>query len=156
MSVHFRKTQKAARCLFLYFACWCVVGALPQTPPAEPEEGRLIMANRERNVRLEIKVTEEEAAKIKENMTMTGTTNFSLYARKMLLDGYVIKVDFSELRGVTSGLGQIARNLYQIAKRANETRSVYASDLEEVRRAYYQDFAKLKEQVTKAIKTVGK
>lgn len=114
------------------------------------------MANRERNVRLEIKVTEEEAAKIKENMTLAGTRNFSLYARKLLLDGYIVRLDFSELKEVSAPLGQIARNLYQIAKRANETNSIYADDLEDIRKAYYKDFAELKRRLLRFIKTVGK
>lgn len=114
------------------------------------------MAKLEREIRLTVRVTPEEEAKIKENMTLTGTNNFSLYARKLLLDGYIVKVDFTELKEVSAPLGQIARNLYQIAKRANETRSIYADDLEDVRKAYYKDFAELKERLIKLIKTIGK
>jgi hypothetical protein len=114
------------------------------------------MSKHEREVRLTVRVTEEEAEKIKENMALTGTSNFSLYARKMLLDGYVVHLDFTELKEVSAPLGQIARNLYQIAKRANETRSVYAEDLEDIRKAYYNDFAELKERLIKLIKKVGK
>ena len=114
------------------------------------------MANLEREIRLTVRVTPEEAAKIKENMTLTGTNNFSLYARKLLLDGYIVKLDFSELKEISAPLGQIARNLYQIAKRANETRSIYADDLEDIRKAYYKDFADLKERLIKLIKTIGK
>lgn len=114
------------------------------------------MANRERTVMLRLMVTPEEAEKINENMTLTGTTNFSLYARKMLLDGYIIKLDFSEIKEVSTPLGQIARSLYQIAKRANETRSIYADDLEDIRKAYYTDFAELKERLVKLIKKTGK
>ena len=114
------------------------------------------MANRERTVMLRLMVSEKEAEKIKENMTLTGTNNFSLYARKLLLDGYIVKVDFTELKEVSAPLGQIARSLYQIAKRANETRSIYADDLEDVRKAYYKDFAELKERLIKLIKTIGK
>jgi len=66
------------------------------------------MANRERTVTLRVMVTEEEAAKINENMTLTGTSNFSLYARKLLLDGYIVRVDFAELKEVSAPLGQIS------------------------------------------------
>lgn len=113
------------------------------------------MANLEREVRLTVRVSEEENKKIKENMTLTGTTNFSLYARKLLLDGYIVKLDFSELKEVSAPLGQIARNLYQIAKRANETRSIYADDLEDIRKAYYKDFAEIKERLVKMINKIG-
>ena len=114
------------------------------------------MANRERTVRLQLLVTEDEAEIIRQNMTLTGTSNFSLYARKLLLDGYIVRIDFAELKAVSAPLGQIARNLYQIAKRANETRSVFADDLEVVRKAYYKDFAEVKERLVKLIKNVGK
>jgi thiamine kinase-like enzyme len=114
------------------------------------------MAKRERTVMLRVMVSEEEAQKIKENMTLTGTTNFSLYARKLLIDGYIVKLDFSELKEVSAPLGQIARNLYQIAKRANETRSIFADDLEDIRKAYYNDFAEIKERLVKLIKRIGK
>ena len=114
------------------------------------------MANRERTVRLQVLVSEEEARIIKQNMVATGTNNFSLYARKLLLDGYIIRLDFTELKEVSAPLGQIARNLYQIAKRANETRSIFADDLEDIRKAYYNDFAGLKERLVKLIKKVGK
>lgn len=52
------------------------------------------MANRERTVRLQLLVSEEEADMIRQKMLQVGTTNFSMYARKMLIDGYVIKRDF--------------------------------------------------------------
>ena len=114
------------------------------------------MANRERAIMLRLMVTEKENEKIKENMMLSGTKNFSLYARKMLLDGYIIKLDFKELKEVSTPLGQIARNIYQIAKRANETRSIYADDLEDIRKAYYKDFYELKERLVKLINRIGK
>ena len=110
------------------------------------------MANRERTVTLRVMVTEEEAQKIKENMTLTGTNNFSMYARKMLLDGYVVVRDFAPFKEVAAAMGAIARNLYQIAKRANETRSVYADDLEDIKTAYYREWKNAKTQLMKLIK----
>ena len=56
------------------------------------------MANLEREIRLTVRVSEEEEKMIREKMLQIGTTNFSAYARKMLIDGYVIKRDFSELK----------------------------------------------------------
>lgn len=94
------------------------------------------MANRERNTMLRLMVSEEEAAMIKEKMLQVGTTNFSLYARKMLIDGYVIKRDFSELKALTKELANLARNINQIALRANETRSIYKEDIEDLKRYY--------------------
>ena len=90
------------------------------------------MANRERTVRLQLLVSEEEADMIRQKMLQVGTTNFSMYARKMLIDGYVIKRDFSELKA----LANLARNINQIALRANETRSIYQQDIDDLKQYY--------------------
>lgn len=163
MSPSSDETANLPPAAFLVSACWCFAPnptgrAGAKTPYCCGVLERTIdaMAKLEREIRLTVRVTPEEEAKIKENMTLTGTNNFSLYARKLLLDGYIVKLDFAELKEVSAPLGQIARNLYQIAKRANETRSIYADDLEDVRKAYYKDFAELKERLIKLIKTIGK
>lgn len=135
--------------------CFCLLVLRPK-PHRHSRRKDGTMSNLEREIRLTVRVTSEEESKIKENMALTGTSNFSRYARKMLLDGYVVKIDFAELKEVSASLGQIARNTYQIAKRANEMRSIYAEDLEDIKEAYYNDFAKLKEQIVKLIKNIGK
>ena len=47
------------------------------------------MANRTRNIVLRVPVTAEERAMIERKMQQMGTGCFSVYARKMLIDGYV-------------------------------------------------------------------
>ena len=110
------------------------------------------MANRERTVRLQLLVTEEEAAMIKEKMLQVGTTNFSMYARKMLIDGYVIRRDFSELKALTKELGNLARNINQIALRANETRSIYAQDIDDLKKYYANVKRACQERLVKMIR----
>lgn len=85
-----------------------------------------------RNVRREIKLTEEENTLVLEKMLCIPTNNFNAYARKMLIDGYIIKHDFKELKSLTAHLGKIGSNINQIAKRANETRVVHDEDIKEV------------------------
>lgn len=96
------------------------------------------MEKLEREIRLTVRVSEEEEKIIKEKMLQVGTTNFSMYARKMLLDGYVIKRDFSEIKALTKELANLARSINQIALRANETRSIYEKDVKNLQ-AYYQN-----------------
>lgn len=96
------------------------------------------MANRSRTVKLEVYVSEEEHDLIKQKMAQAEVENFSLYARKMLIDGYVIRQDYTVLKELARELGNLSRNINQIAKRVNETRSIYASDIEDLRR-YYRD-----------------
>ncbi len=75
---------------------------------------------------------------IRKKMIQVGTTNFSIYARKMLIDGYVIKRDFSELKSLTHELANLARSINQIALRVNETRSIYEQDIKDLQN-YYSD-----------------
>ena len=94
------------------------------------------MANRTRQRKLEVYVSEEEYEIIQRRMARAQTTNFSRYARSMLLVGYIIHQDFAVLRELAKELGSLARSINQIAKRCNETRSVHTYQVEELRRSY--------------------
>lgn len=92
------------------------------------------MENRKRNVQIIIRVTEEERALIEEKMQQIPTLNLSAYARKMLIDGYIITLDLQEVKGHTAQLQKIGVNVNQIAKRINETGRIYADDMDEIKR----------------------
>ena len=77
------------------------------------------MANRTRNIVLRVPVTAEERAMIERKMQQMGTGCFSVYARKMLIDGYVIRLDYSDVKAMTAELQKIGTNINQIAKRVN-------------------------------------
>ena len=93
------------------------------------------MENRKRNVQIIIRVTEEERALIEEKMQQIPTLNLSAYARKMLIDGYIITLNLQEVKGHTAQLQKIGVNINQIAKRINETGRIYADDMDEIKRA---------------------
>ncbi|WP_195612522.1 plasmid mobilization protein [[Clostridium] symbiosum] len=93
------------------------------------------MANRKRPIVLRCPVTEQERDLILQKMEQIPTKNFSAYARKMLIDGYVIKVDYSELKAVTAEIQKIGANVNQIAKRVNATGNVYEQDIAEIKGA---------------------
>ena len=92
------------------------------------------MENRKRNVQIIIRVTEEERALIEEKMQQIPTLNLSAYARKILIDGYIITLDLQEVKGHTAQLQKIGVNINQIAKRINETGRIYADDMDEIKR----------------------
>lgn len=92
------------------------------------------MENRKRNVQIIIRVTEEERALIEEKMQQIPTLNLSAYARKMLIDGYIITLDLQEVKGHTAQLQKIGVNVNQIAKRINETGRIYTDDMDEMKR----------------------
>ena len=78
-------------------------------------------------------VTEEERELIELKMRQFGTTQIGAYLRKMAIDGYVINLDTTDIRGFSKELQKIGSNINQIAKRVNSTNSVYKEDMEEIR-----------------------
>lgn len=94
------------------------------------------MANRERSVQLHLYVSEAEYDFIQRKMARANVTNFSEYARRMLLNGYIIRQDFTVLRELAKELGYLARNINQIAKRCNETKSIHAWQVEQLKKDY--------------------
>lgn len=92
------------------------------------------MENRKRNVQIIIRVTEEERALIEEKMQQIPTLNLSAYARKMLIDGYIIILDLQEVKAHIAQLQKIGVNVNQITKRINKTGRIYAEDMDEVKR----------------------
>ena len=72
---------------------------------------------------------------IEEKMRQIPTLNLSAYARKILIDGYIITLDLQEVKGHTAQLQKIGVNSNQIAKRINETGRIYADDMNEIKRA---------------------
>ena len=93
------------------------------------------MGGRKRTVQIKFRVTEEERALIEEKMQQIPTLNLSAYARKILIDGYIITLDLQEVKGHTAQLQKIGVNINQIAKRINETGRIYADDMDEIKRA---------------------
>lgn len=79
-----------------------------------------------------VDVTQEEKEIIQTKMLQLGTGNFGAYARKMLIDGYVIKKDYNEIKKLTAELGKIGSNINQLAKRANESRNVSADEIRNI------------------------
>ena len=51
-------------------------------------------------VRIFVKMTPEEKSRIRERMSEAGFKNLSAYVRKMLLNGYVINLDLSDVKEV--------------------------------------------------------
>ncbi|EGT5471835.1 MobC family plasmid mobilization relaxosome protein [Clostridioides difficile] len=91
------------------------------------------MANRTRPLILRVPVNEQERELIGQKMKLIPTTNFAAYARKMLIDGYIIQIDHSDIKAMTAEIQKIGVNVNQIARRANATGSVYQEDIEEIK-----------------------
>ena len=86
-----------------------------------------------KTVRVEIVMSEQDAELVKGRMAELGITNLSAYLRKMAVDGYIIHLDMGDIQEMVRLLRICSNNLNQYAKRANETGSVYAADVEDLR-----------------------
>ena len=85
-----------------------------------------------RNIRISVRLTEEEHRLLKEKMARIGVTNQEAFLRKMALDGLVIRLDLPELKQMISLLRYTSNNINQIAKRLNESGRTYDTDLAEI------------------------
>ena len=90
------------------------------------------MANRKRSIPIIIMVNEREKAQIEEKMRQLGTKNMGAYIRKMAIDGYVVRLDLSDISELVSLLRRSSNNLNQYAKRAHETGRIYEADIEDI------------------------
>jgi len=81
-------------------------------------------------------VSEYERDLIEQKMRQTGIRNMGAFLRKMAIDGYVVNLDLSDVRELISLLRNATNNLNQIAKRANETRNIYETDIRDLQEHY--------------------
>ena len=86
-----------------------------------------------REKQLVIRISDEDKTRIQAKMEDAGILNMSAYVRKMALDGICVKLDLREVRQLIVLLQRCSNNLNQYAKRANETGSVYAADIEDLK-----------------------
>ena len=96
------------------------------------------MTNRTRKIVLRVPVTPEEQELIRQKMALLHTRNFSAYARKMLIDGYVVHIDTTDIRAQTAELQKIGVNINQIARRLNSMGSLYTQDVADIKGALAQ------------------
>ena len=86
-----------------------------------------------RKVNFHFRATEEEAVLIRERMAESGITDLGAFARKMMIDGYHISLDLSEIRDMTAMLGRVGNNINQIARKVNTGGSLYAEDVQVIK-----------------------
>ena len=73
------------------------------------------MPDRTRPIRKEICLNEQELNLIQHKMRQLGTHNFGAYARKMLIDGYIIKVDYTEQKKLAAA---VSRDCHETSTRS--------------------------------------
>ena len=70
--------------------------------------------------------------KIRTRMQEAGVKNMSAFIRKMTLDGYIVRLDLSDVKEVIRLLRINSNNINQYAKKANATGSIYLEDIKVV------------------------
>ena len=84
------------------------------------------MVRRTRDIQKKIWLTPQEERTIAKKMEMIGTENFGAYARKMLIDGYIIVVDYTEQK-------KLAAEINTVCRRINSTGRFYQDDIDELK-----------------------
>lgn len=92
----------------------------------------LLPPERKRSKQLKIWVSQEEQEMIRQKMAEFGTKNLGAFVRKMVIDGYIVKLDIPELKEIIRLLSITSNNINQIAKKLNAGGSIYKEDMEEI------------------------
>ena len=91
------------------------------------------MANRTRPNELRIYLSDDEMRILEAKTKAAGMRSRNDTIRHLIVDSILYEIDYKELREYNAQLGKIGGNINQIAKRINETHSIYKADIEEVK-----------------------
>jgi len=75
---------------------------------------------------------DNEKKQLEQRMETVGYKNRDGFVRKILLDGYIIQIDTKPTADLVRLIKNATTNINQIAKRANETGSVYETDVRDL------------------------
>lgn len=87
---------------------------------------------RVRDKQMNIRVTEYERQLIQDRVEKSGAASLTEYLLNTALDGYVINVDYSEIKSLAYEINKIGTNVNQIAHRVNSNDAVSRRDIKEV------------------------
>ena len=63
---------------------------------------------------IHVLLTDDEMSRIRQRMNEAGVRNQSAFIRKMILDGYIVKLDMEDINKMVSLLRSSSNNLNQI------------------------------------------
>ncbi|MCJ8010140.1 MobC family plasmid mobilization relaxosome protein [Paenibacillus sp. KQZ6P-2] len=99
---------------------------------------------RYRNKEIKFFVTEEELEFI-DNKAKAAELNRSLYIRKMAIEGYIIKQDFTYVEELVYEVNKIGNNINQIAFRANSMDYLSVEDLIYLRKKLDEIYSRIEQ-----------
>lgn len=89
-----------------------------------------------RTNKISVRLSDNELARMRAKMEEAGITNMSKYMRKMLLDGYCVRVDTTDIREMVYLIRMCSNNLNQYAKKANGFGEIYVSDIKDLQKRF--------------------
>jgi len=92
--------------------------------------------NRARNTALTFRVTPDEKKMVERRMAQTGIKNLRAYLLKQAIDGQVIHIELGSVKEMVRLLSNATNNINQIARRVNQTGSIYADDVADLQTRY--------------------
>ena len=95
---------------------------------------------------MKFRATEEEAAEIRRKAAATGMT-VSRFLRTAAVNSQVVLYNTADIFGLRSELKKIGNNINQIAMVVNSNRSVYQSDVRELKKLFSELSEKLNEHL---------
>jgi len=91
-------------------------------------------------------------ALIAEKMNVANINNRASYLRKMILDGYIVRLDLSELHEALRLVATATNNINQVAKHVNEARHVFVQDIQDLQ----VEVGHMRTQVADIVKATNK
>ena len=96
----------------------------------------VVMQDIERNHHMMLRLSDNEYQILRAKTYHTNAPSMSFALRQMIVESKVYEVDYSELREISTQLAKIGNNINQIARRINETRSIYQTDINEIKKEF--------------------
>jgi hypothetical protein len=101
--------------------------------------------NRQRDIFIRFMVDENERDMIYKRMEQTGIKNLRAYLLKMAIDGQVVHVELNSVKEMCRLLSNATNNINQIARRVNQTDSIYSEDIADLQAQYSELWTQAKE-----------
>jgi len=108
---------------------------------------------REKTEMLHFRVSPKELERINQKREEIGIRNMGAFLRKMAMDGYCVNLDLTDVSQVSSLLRRCSNNLNQYAKKANETGSIYAADIQDLQ-VRLDEIRELQRQILKRLAAI--
>ena len=102
---------------------------------------------------LHFRVSPKELERINQKREEIGIRNMGAFLRKMAMDGYCVNLDLTDVSQVSSLLRRCSNNLNQYAKKANETGSIYAADIQDLQ-VRLDEIRELQRQILKRLAAI--